>query len=127
MVVYCFDFQRSPFFFAVLLATGTRQVKVADFGLAKMNRNTVTRGVGTPAYMPPEMFADEDNPEKTNMLAVDVYALAVILWQLWYKTSPFPGKSIHTVISVVMRGKRLPFKPVGPRPNPPKELQVRFP
>jgi hypothetical protein len=35
----------------VLLETGTRRVKLADFGLAKKNRNTVTRGVGTPSYM----------------------------------------------------------------------------
>ena len=27
------------------------KVKIADFGLAKNNRNTVTRGVGTPVYM----------------------------------------------------------------------------
>jgi len=49
------------------------RVKVADFGLAKANRATVTRGVGTPVYMPPEMFDAADEPEKTSMLAVDVY------------------------------------------------------
>jgi len=38
----------------VLLATGTRQVKEADFGLAKMNRSTVTRGVGTPPTCRPK-------------------------------------------------------------------------
>lgn len=31
---------------------------------------------------PPEMFADEDVPEKTNMLAVDIYALGIIIWQV---------------------------------------------
>jgi hypothetical protein len=35
----------------VLLTSGTLKVKVADFGLAKTNRQTVTRGIGTPAYM----------------------------------------------------------------------------
>lgn len=35
----------------VLLETATKRVKLADFGLAKKNRNTVTRGVGTPSYM----------------------------------------------------------------------------
>ena len=44
------------------------------------------------------------------MLAVDVYALGVIMWQLWFRASPFAGKSIHAVISAVMRGKRPVFK-----------------
>jgi len=87
----------------------TRRVKLADFGLAKMDRQTVTRGVGTPSYMPPEMFADEDNPEKTNMLAVDVYALGVILWQLWYQTEPWFGKAIHKVVMEVTKGRRPPL------------------
>ena len=42
-----------------VLLSASRQVKIADFGLAKANRTTVTRGVGTPAFMvsnsqPPE-------------------------------------------------------------------------
>ena len=91
---------------AVLLEAGSYKAKIADFGLAKANRNTVTRGVGTPAFMPPEMFSDEESPEGTNMLAVDIYACGVIFWQLWFRQPPFAGKSVHNVISFVMRGKR---------------------
>ena len=93
----------------VLLATGTRQVKVADFGLAKTNRNTFTRGVGTPAYMPPEMFAEEEDANKTNMLAVDVYALGIMIWQLWFKEVPFGGKSVASILVLIGRGKRPAF------------------
>lgn len=107
----------------MLLESGTHKAKLADFGLAKANRATVTRGVGTPVYMPPELFEDDDEPEKTNMLAIDIYAIAVITWQLWFKQSPFPGKSIHSVISVVMRGKRPPMKPKDwEGPSPPDAL-----
>jgi serine/threonine protein kinase len=95
----------------VLLESGSRKVKIADFGLAKNSRNTVTRGVGTPVYMPPEMFQDDEDPEKTNMLAVDVYAVAVILWQLWFKITPFAGKSVHKIIALAMKGKRPPLQP----------------
>jgi hypothetical protein len=35
----------------VLLEGSTRRVKIADFGLAKGNGHTATKGVGTPAYM----------------------------------------------------------------------------
>ena len=79
--------------------------------MAKNSRNTVTRGVGTPVYMPPEMFQDDEDPEKTNMLAVDVYAVAVILWQLWFKITPFAGKSVHKIIALAMKGKRPPLQP----------------
>ena len=90
----------------VLLESGTNKAMLADFGLAKNNRQTVTRGVGTPAFMPPEMLNDEMDPAKTNMLAVDIYAIAVILWQLWFKQVPYSGKGVHQIITFVMRGKR---------------------
>ena len=90
-------------------------MRIADFGLAKKSRNTVTRGVGTPAYMPPECFDDADDPDAAIMLAIDVYALGVILWQLWFKQVPFAGKSIHNVISLVMRGNRPPLTKVRRR------------
>ncbi len=65
-------------------------MKIADFGLAKQNRNTATRGVGTLAYMPPELFSDEDElGREMNLFAVDIYAIGVILWELWYRSDFF--------------------------------------
>jgi hypothetical protein len=41
------------------------------------------------------------------MLPVDVYAIAIILWQLWFKQVPFADKrSFHLIIAFVMSGKR---------------------
>jgi hypothetical protein len=85
-----------------------RKVKIADFGLAKNNRNTMTRGVGTPVYVPPEMF--DEGSAQTNMLAVDIYALGVILWQLWFKMPPFDRLPLHTVRARVTHGPRLAFE-----------------
>ena len=39
-------------------------MKIADFGLAKATSSVVTRGVGTPAFMAPELFDDADEPDK---------------------------------------------------------------
>jgi len=67
----------------------------------------VERGIGTPAYMPPEMLVEGD--EATNPLAVDVYAMGVIMWQLWFREVPFEGKAVHKIMSMVTRGKRPPM------------------
>ena len=93
----------------LLSAAPELRVKLADFGLAKKSRGTVTRGVGTPAYMPPEMFDDSEDPEKINMLAVDVYALGVILWELWFQVPPYGSKSIHQILALVLRNQRPPL------------------
>jgi len=91
----------------VLLQSGSRKVKIADFGLAKSNASNLTRGVGTAAYMPPEMFSDgDDTCSSANGQKVDVYALGVILWQLWFKKVPFAGKSALAIINKVGKGKR---------------------
>jgi exonuclease III len=103
----------SLFDLSVLLEANTYRVKIADFGLAKNDRQTVTRGVGTPAYMPPEMFDDSTEPSKTNMLAVDVYAIGLMLWTQWYKLEPFKGRGIHKVIAMVLKGSRPPLTDVA--------------
>ncbi len=45
-----------------------------------------------------------------NPLAADMYAAGVILWQLWFKESPYAGKSLPALLRHVLKGKRLPFK-----------------
>ena len=39
-------------------------------------------------------------------LAVDIYAIGVLLWFLWNRTPPWKGKSVHSIMSSVRRGKR---------------------
>ena len=105
----------------LLLESGTFRVKLADFGLAKGNAQTATKGVGTPAYMPPEMFEEQRASDKKGeqLLAADVYALGIIMWELWYQMAPFSDQPVARVVLHVMRGKRLPFTEVdGVEPMP---------
>jgi len=89
------------------------QVKLADFGLAKVNQKaTMTRGVGTPLYMSPELFDDNERPDNSShIFQQDVYALGIIFLQLWNRERPWENRSIHQVLSDVMRGKRPRFEP----------------
>jgi hypothetical protein len=47
--------------------------------------------------------SSEDDPSSSSpkppivITAVDVYSMAVMLWQLWYKTEPWEGLSPHKV------------------------------
>lgn len=113
-----------------------------------------TRTVGTPVFMAPELFAfDDDNEDEvdeergidqieneghsealevailqrlrqTDMKAVDLYALGIILWQLWFRLRPWDKKSLHSIVRLVSKGKRPPLSPksslyTGSAPIPP--------
>jgi len=71
------------------LANGREQVKVVDFGIAKVINNTaaspVSRMMGTPHYSSPEQFrigADIDGRS-------DIYSLGVMLFQMLTGSLPF--------------------------------------
>ncbi len=74
---------------AMLTAEGN--VKLADFGLAKLqNAIQVTRAgstVGTAAYMSPEQMRGEDVDVRT-----DIFSLGVVLYELTTKHLPFRGE-----------------------------------
>jgi len=96
----------------ILLETKTMRVKVADFGLAKQSQIGMTIGIGTPAYMAPEQFNEEEEIQQP--LKLDVYAVAVILWELWSRCPPFKNKkSVHRILAETLKGKRPMQKPEG--------------
>ncbi|WP_161605139.1 serine/threonine protein kinase [Myxococcus xanthus] len=76
----------------VLVAAGEAQLKIADFGLAKLagaaTRSASFKGWGTPPYQAPEAF--EDGP---NTPAMDVYAAGVMFFELATLEWPIEPKS----------------------------------
>jgi serine/threonine protein kinase len=73
---------------ANLMLTGKGQVKVMDFGLARLtNRTRLTRtgySLGTPAYMAPELFRNEGADERS-----DIWSLGVVIYEMIAGKLPF--------------------------------------
>ena len=110
----------------VLLTAGpARQVKLADFGLAvRFRRDHAGKGVGTIAYMAPEMMANDDWADGAapagqgggeggggegygyDAKAGDMYAVGLLLWELWARRPPWEGLASHALVAKVLRGKR---------------------
>lgn len=75
---------------ANIMIDGRGQVKITDFGLAGLAETVVGAEVraGTPAYMAPEQWAGREVTVKS-----DLYALGLVLYELFTGRSPYEGKT----------------------------------
>jgi serine/threonine protein kinase len=98
-----------------VLLDGDHLPKVCDFGIARFmgdSNPTVTKNVGTPHWMAPEMFVGDNYT-----LKVDVYAFAIVLWEMLTEKIPFNGKDAFQVaIAVATNGVRPELTPKTPDP-----------
>jgi serine/threonine-protein kinase len=72
------------------------EVKIMDFGIAKMSSSHMTRTgmiMGTPHYMAPEQIRGEKVDGRA-----DIFSLAVLLYELLVYRKPFPGDNPTTVL-----------------------------
>lgn len=72
------------------------EVKIMDFGIAKMTASHLTRTgmiMGTPHYMAPEQIRGEKVDGRA-----DIFSLAVVLYELLVYRKPFPGETPTTVL-----------------------------
>lgn len=99
---------------ANVIITASGQVKIADFGIARIESSTMTQAgtiMGTPAYMSPEQFQGVAIDQRT-----DLYSAGVVLFQLLTGKRPFEG-GMATIMQAVLT------KPT-PRPS---EVQAGIP
>ena len=89
-----------------LLVDKSFVVKVCDFGLSRMKRNTYLSSktnAGTPEWMAPEVLRNDDSDEKA-----DIYSFGVILWELATMQEPWSGLNPMQVVGAVgFAGKQL--------------------
>ncbi len=91
------------------------QVKIMDFGLARLSGSDMTRTglvMGTPHYMSPEQVRGEHVDTRS-----DVFSLGCVLYELLTERKPFDAESMHSVL----------YKVLQARPRPPRELVPDLP
>ncbi len=94
---------------ANIIMTTAGRLKVADFGIARIESNNLTQThymVGTPSHMAPEQFLGKPMDRR-----VDIYGAGVVLYQLLTGRAPFAGTT-----------EALMYKVVNEMPQPPSTL-----
>lgn len=104
-------------------------VKILDFGLAKIKSGELlgsfiqaqTTGLmGSPYYMAPEQWSDEDPDTRA-----DIYSLAVMLFQMLAGDVPFQGSSIPAIMKKHLTDAPTSFAEHGVNISPEIEKVVR--
>ncbi|MBI5968609.1 MAG: CHASE2 domain-containing protein [Deltaproteobacteria bacterium] len=91
---------------ANIMRTSSGQVKVMDFGIAKLPSSTLTQSgsiLGTPSYM---------SPEQINGRAIDgrsdLFSLGCILYELLTGVKPFSGENLSALMYQITQGVPAP-------------------
>src|SRR5688572_11530041 len=93
-----------------LLANG--QVKIMDFGLARLGGSEMTRTgmvMGTPHYMSPEQVRGERADSRS-----DIFSLGCVFYELLTYRKPFDADSMHAVLFKVMQEEPPPVTALVP-------------
>jgi CHASE2 domain-containing sensor protein/tRNA A-37 threonylcarbamoyl transferase component Bud32 len=97
---------------ANIMLTPTGQVKVMDFGIAKLPTSTLTQAgsiLGTPAYMSPEQINGLELDGRS-----DLFSLGSVFYELLTGTKPFRGDTFSALSNQITQGSPQPVLRVHP-------------
>jgi CHASE2 domain-containing sensor protein/tRNA A-37 threonylcarbamoyl transferase component Bud32 len=101
---------------ANILRTSEGQIKVMDFGIAKLPSSTLTQDgsvLGTPAYMSPEQIRGEDLDGRS-----DLFSLGSTLYELLTGVKIFSGSNFAVMSEKITHENPPPASRVNPRVPP---------
>jgi len=79
--------------------------KIGDFGIARFYEDEMTAKIGTPNYMAPELITSHSYDSK-----VDVYAFAMILYEMTQNIRPYKYLEMSEIFTQILDyGERPPF------------------
>jgi len=98
---------------ANLLLTADNEVKLVDFGIAKLfgygDQTLAGSVLGTADYMAPEQAGEGAITPRT-----DLYALGSVMYAMMAGRSPFAGKKLTQVIEALKRDRAVPLELINP-------------
>ena len=119
--------------FLSIAPDGSQQVKVLDFGIAKVSALEQEAGgqtdaltgtgamLGTPHYMSPEqVFADEVIDYRS-----DIWALGIILYECLAGVRPTKAENVGQIMKIIMSGSIVPLEKLRPDLAPELTTLVR--
>jgi serine/threonine-protein kinase len=110
---------------ANIMLDSTGQVKITDFGIAKVSSSeqfTMTGTiVGTPNYMSPEQVQGLPTVDGR----ADQFSLAVIAFEMLTGEKPFSGEHLTTVVYKIVAGDPIPPRRLNPTLGPEIEAVLR--
>lgn len=99
---------------ANILCPAATSIKVTDFGVARFQNLGLTRdagggAIGTPNYMSPEQFLGRDVDGRA-----DLFAAAIIMYQLLTGAKPFPADDIPSLMHKLLNETPAPVSQLRP-------------
>ena len=86
-----------------ILLTSQGTVKICDFGVSKLimkHKELMFEQCGTPAYLAPEIIADQGYKG----FWVDIWSLGVLLYTILTGTVPFKGGNFEDLNAQILKG-----------------------
>ncbi len=100
---------------ANIMVLKSGQVKVTDFGIARITTGSKTQTaagivMGTPSYMSPEQVAGHAIDGRS-----DIFSLGVVFYELLTGERPFKAESIMALLHVIATKPHAPVRSLNPR------------